>query len=146
MPTKLTELKGPGKIDEEKFIELFQRNPNIQLREAAKILGVSHNAVWKAKNRIEGIDDVEIVEDFKKTRADIFAAGQAKLLSIWLTDDRIKNMRAGEAALWFNSLYNNERLERGQSTQNISVADEYIRRRDTRKCNDNIELPSDSTK
>ena len=31
----------------------------------------------------------------------------------------------GAAALWFNSLFNNERLERGQSTVNLDLHAEY---------------------
>jgi hypothetical protein len=49
------------------------------------------------------------------------------LVQLNVTADKVKKMQAKDAALWFNSLYNNERLERGQSTDNQQLIVTHIK-------------------
>ena len=59
-------------------------------------------------------------EQFKEQRADVLAFYQQKLLNS-LTDSDIKRMPPGSRLTGFGILYDKERLERGQSTDNIAV-------------------------
>lgn len=139
----LTPVNNPNlnQIPLERLIEL--RAKRLSYNEIAKIVGCTKQNVWL---RIQGYaKDCEDVEEFKANRADLMASIQHRILSS-IDNDEIKKAPLATKLMSYGILYDKERLERGQSTQNISVADEYIRRRDTRKCNDNIELPSDSTK
>lgn len=57
--------------------------------------------------------------EFKTHRADILAAQQARVLMA-LSDDDIKKASARDKAIVFGTLYDKERLERGQSTVNLA--------------------------
>jgi hypothetical protein len=86
------------------------------------IPGVSKGSISNICN--SGIQaDTELVESYRKNRADIFASKQRLILDKLDEDAAAKMMdkQPSAAALWFNSLFNNERLERGQSTENVSV-------------------------
>ena len=62
------------------------------------------------------------VAGYKENRSDIFAGLQEKIIVTHLNEEAIKKMPASVAPLWFNSLFNNERLERGQATSiNVGV-------------------------
>jgi hypothetical protein len=65
-------------------------------------------------------DAIENLPAFKENRADIFAIHQQRLLNS-LTDDDIKKMPPGSRMTSFGILYDKERLERGESTSNVSV-------------------------
>jgi hypothetical protein len=62
-------------------------------------------------------------EYYKTHRADILSGLQAKLLA-QVDDARLKKAPAGSLVLAACQLYDKERLERGQSTANISVHDD----------------------
>ena len=77
----------------------------------------------------------DVVDYYKVNRADIFAAEQANDISIQkkikekkLTDADIDGLTVHEALNWFRALgldfgikYDKERLERGESTENVAV-------------------------
>lgn len=98
----------------------------IQLQKlvALRQKGLSYDQVAKAAGcskanvilRLRGLPGCEEVEAYKENRANIFAGYQEKILSIHLTDAMIKKMPPSIAPLWYNSLFNNERLETGQAT------------------------------
>lgn len=111
---------GKGKIDIDKLTQLIKKHPNATNKELALMLGnVTSVGVWKARNKLDV--EPEIDTEFGNKRADIFRHKMRLIIDERLTVDRIKNMHDKDAALWFNSLYNNERLERGQSTENTSM-------------------------
>ena len=70
-------------------------------------------------------DEVETLENFKKNRADILAVVQKKLLNS-LSDADIKKATAYQRIGMFGILYDKERLERGESTENIHVLTQAI--------------------
>lgn len=78
-----------------------------------------HDILSKQINPLE-------LDDYKTHRADIYATKAKQFVQI-LDHEAAKTMMAKQpaaAALWFNSLANNERLERGQAT---IIADVQIR-------------------
>jgi len=105
------------KIDLEKAIEL--RLKGVALEDIGVRFGVSRQAVHKAlKPYLDG-DDIDL-ETWKQRRADILAHKQAVTLSK-LNPADIEKASPRDKAVIFGVLYDKERLERNQSTSNVSV-------------------------
>ena len=62
------------------------------------------------------------LKDYKKHRADILALTQHKLLKSISTDD-LKKASLSQKVMGYGILYDKERLELGQSTENIAYAE-----------------------
>lgn len=108
-----------GNITIEMIIELKQRNPEMTLREASKILGCSHvnivNRLTTHKMRWSEITDpTNEIEQYKSKRADLLAAVQQRLLCS-VTDEQIKKASMKDKVWCYGVLYDKERLERGKS-------------------------------
>ncbi len=65
-------------------------------------------------------DAIENLPAFKENRADIFAIHQQRLLNS-LTDDDIKRIPPGSRFTGVGILYDKERLERHQTSENIGI-------------------------
>ena len=100
------------------------RSQGLTIEEIAKIIGVSQSAIQLAINKWE--IEKEETNYYLDNRAIIFAGFQHKILKILteklLDPSEIKRANLRDLALWFNSLYNNERLERNKSTSNLGIA------------------------
>lgn len=108
------------KIDLQKALEL--RLKGVSFQDIANHFKCSKQAVQLRLKPYVAKQDID-TETYKKNRADIFANKQAAVLAA-LTDGDLKKIvdKSPMAAVTlFNSLFNNERLERGQSTQNTAV-------------------------
>lgn len=109
--------KGKGKIDIQQAIEL--RCKGLSYQEIADYFGVAKPSVWEALRPY--VHDIEInLDTFKEKRADLMAHAQARTLAL-LTNEDIQKASARDKVIIFGTLYDKERLERGQSTSNISV-------------------------
>ena len=99
----------------------------------AKSLKCSHQAVYDALARYHVKPNN--LETFKKHRADIFAGIQQDAMSrLAVADHTIRDARdAKDESIMIRNLHECERLERGQSTQNISYADSNARVQELRK-------------
>ena len=89
--------------------------------QAAILQGVTPSAMCQ---RLQDYAMSDLNREWKAGKAEILSGKQAEILNK-LTDADIKRMMEkapGAAALWFNSLFNAERLERGQATS-ISEVD-----------------------
>lgn len=64
----------------------------------------------------------EDLENFKKHRGDVFAHFQSLLINS-LTPEVIKGMNPYQRIIGLSVLFDKERLQRGQSTENISIAE-----------------------
>ena len=94
------------------------KNPNMSARQMGKVLGCSHVNVIK---RLEPYrEEIEALPTFKKNRGDIFALVQSKLLNSVTCED-IKGASLLQKLSAFGIMYDKERLETGQSTNNTSV-------------------------
>lgn len=68
-----------------------------------------------------------LIHDYKSNRADIFAGLQHRLLQS-ITDEDIKKAPIGSRVLAAAQIYDKERLERGESTQNLHQIVDVISR------------------
>ena len=94
--------------------------------------GVDQAAVFRAIHHLIPTDTTQY---FKANRADIFARMEERVMKRVNVDAiKIGNPRAFKDAMTgVGILYDKERLERGQSTQNISYADSNARVQELRK-------------
>ena len=99
-----------------RIIELRKRGNSY--KEIGKILGCTKQNVELRLRPFKA--EIEALQSFKEQRADVLAVYQQKLLNS-LTDSDIKRMPPGSRLTGFGILYDKERLERGQSTDNIAV-------------------------
>jgi hypothetical protein len=126
--------RGPAhnrKLNEKKVSELAELG--VCPADIAKHQGVDHSAVWQFLER-QGIERKQI-EKYKAERADIFAGLQGKALAVqekamdYLLQDGVFASLEDKAKVSlinslnnvFGTAYDKERLERGQSTQNVSL-------------------------
>ena len=102
------------KIDVSKALEL--RLKGMTYRDIAKYFGCKHQSVW---GQLQGLvpENVDLAA-YKQHRADILAGKQGEIIKS-LTVDDIKKATAYQRVGMFSLLYDKERLERGESTQNI---------------------------
>jgi len=84
------------------------------------IQGYTKQAIHKA---IKPLLPSPATDYYKVNRADILAGLQVKMLA-QVDDARLKKAPVGSLVLAACQLYDKERLERGQSTANISVHDD----------------------
>ena len=110
--------RANAKIDLNKAIDL--RIKGLTYQEIADHFGACRQSVQERLapyvDTVEGID----IGAFKDRRADILAAKQQVVLSA-LNPDKIKEASARDQVIIFGTLYDKERLERGQSTSNAAV-------------------------
>lgn len=119
------------KIDRKKVLEL--RGQGLAVTDIATHQGVAPSTIWRFLDRTK--PQQEALERFKTGRADIFAEVQAKSLHV---QNRILDSLQADGVVEaltphqkggllhsvntvFGTVYDKERLERGQSTGNIAV-------------------------
>lgn len=113
----LTELsKRQEKIQLAKAIEL--RLKKLTYTDIAKQFDCSKQAVQQLLAR--HLPYLDVVDEIRKTRADILTAKGIELL-LSLTVEDIKKMPPGSRAMAFGLFFDKERLERDQSTENVSI-------------------------
>jgi hypothetical protein len=100
------------------IIKAKQEHPDLTTREIAKMVDCDHSNVVRTLQRY-GIDQ-QATEDFKARRADVFAGLQERILKS-ITDEAIQKTPAIQLVTAASILYDKERLERGESTSNVSV-------------------------
>lgn len=103
-------------VDKVRAAEL--RNAGATYKEIAAIQGVSPQAIHKSIQDLLPTEDTAV---YRKHRAEILSNLQSKIL-LEVDGADLKTLMAKQPsamALWFNSLFNAERLERGQSTANV---------------------------
>jgi len=101
-----------------KLIQQKLENPNLSHKQLGKLNGISSPAVTALFKRHNV--DIEQLEQFREHRADLLTLHQERVLSS-ITAEDLKKASARDKAIVFGTLYDKERLERGQSTSNQSV-------------------------
>lgn len=102
------------------IIDLATKHKTMSIREIADTVQCHHTNVLQTLERY-GIDK-EKAEHYKKHEAEILADARRRLVAIKLTDTAMQKMPDNIAPLWFNSLFNNQRLLEDKSTQNVSMS------------------------
>ena len=88
--------------------------------QAAKVVGCHKSNISK---RLKDLDYTPgYLKSFKDNRADILAALQAQIVK-HVTPAKLEKATAYQLTGMMSLLHNQERLERGQSTENIAYAD-----------------------
>jgi hypothetical protein len=100
------------------IVKAKRDNPTLTTREIGKLTDCDHSHVVRVLSRY-GIESKE-VQDYKDHRADIFSGIQNKILKS-VTEEDIQKASLQVKAMAFGVLYDKERLERGQSTENVSI-------------------------
>lgn len=110
--------KAPKNTSAVKLLNQMALCPGITQTQLAKAVNVSKQAVSQMLQRY-GIN-ANLLESFKTNRADIMA-GLQETVAASLTEDDIKKASVRDRTILFGTLYDKERLERGQSTSNQSL-------------------------
>lgn len=100
-----------------KMIEL--RRKGLSYSQIGKIVGCDKSNVVRRLAAVSA--DIEGLDDYKSSRADIFAAGQRKIIKS-ITNKDIKKASLLQRVTSAGILYDKERLERGESTVNVDVS------------------------
>ena len=90
----------------------------LTVADIARMSGCSSTGVYKAIQR-HGID-VSALRTFKDRKADVLTHVQMRVVEAM--PNKVEGTSLRDLATTFNILHNAERLERGQSTQNLSVS------------------------
>ncbi len=118
----LKQAKKPiKKVDASRALTLKLEN-KLSYKQIGQLQGVSAQAIHQAIKDLLPTDETEL---YKNNRADILANLQAKILKS-IEDDDIKKSPFGSRVLAFCQLTDKERLERGQSTDNIHMIHQAI--------------------
>lgn len=120
----------PRKLDQKRVLDLHARGFSAQ--EIAKQQQVAHSTVWRFLERMK--PEIGAVEEFKKNRADVLARIQAKSLDAQerildtLDDGLLSALTPSQKSAMLialnaqnGTLYDKERLERGQSSHNLAI-------------------------
>lgn len=106
------------KIDTEKALEL--RLKGVSLKDIADHFGTSKQAVHQCLAKFTHLIDPDSLRTYRNHRGDVFALKQAAALSA-MTDEKLEASSARDLATIAGILYDKERLETGQSTENHAV-------------------------
>jgi len=117
------------------IIDIATKHPDLGPTEIAKMADCSHVNVITTLQRY-GINQ-NAVEGYKNHRAEILAGMQEKILNT-ITEQDIKGVPLNLRVLSYGILYDKERLERGQSTDNQSVIVTHIRDLQSRLRGDDV--------
>jgi len=119
--------KGNELLTEAKVKELYRkgyRSPTSMAEAVGCTVGNAGNQISRY------ITDFEGVNDYRENRSSILADKQRILIKS-ITDAEVKEMNVRDRVVAFGILYDKERLENGQSTQNVaslhSIADRAIK-------------------
>lgn len=118
IPAKKQRKPPTHKLDIHTLLEIQKNNPNITHKQLAKLSDADVSSISKCFARY-GIKQQHL-DAFKINRADILAGIQETVASTF-TEDDIKGASLRDRTILFGTLYDKERLERGQSTQNVAT-------------------------
>jgi predicted transcriptional regulator len=137
--SKTKRIRSPYKLNVKKVLSLRRRG--LSTHEIAKHEGVAPSTVWRYLDRSE--PDRVALERFKENRADVFAELQGKTIGVKhriiqliekdIEDGVLNALNPQAKAQYLNvlnnvqgTIYDKERLERGESTSNVSVVSKMV--------------------
>jgi hypothetical protein len=126
-PKKTKNAPGPRANKGSKTLAIVkakQENPNLTTREIGKLVDCNHSNVIRVLQRYN--IERNIVEEFKENRADLLAGLQEKVVKSVTVED-IQKAGIRDRMVVLGILHDHERLERGQSTQNVTHLHAVVR-------------------
>jgi hypothetical protein len=122
-PTTTQSIISSAHVETSAIIADLLANPNATLTEIGKKYGLTKQAVQQRLARL-GISKSNlfstVVNAFKAKRADLLTLKQAEIYS-YMTPDKLNTAPLQALTTSLAILYDKERLERGQSTENIDI-------------------------
>jgi predicted transcriptional regulator len=115
--TSPTKSSRPMMIPIERLLQL--KGKNLTDQEVATILGCNRSNV--SRRLKQHAPRLQRIDNYKKYRADILVDLQIKALDN-VTDAKLKDSSATQLITGMAILYDKERIERGLSTSNLSIA------------------------
>ena len=109
--------RSDAKVDVASALDL-KINHNLSYAEIARMQDVSPQAIHQ---KIKDLIPQEELKDFKEHRADILSGMQLKIISS-IDNETLNKAPLASRATAFGIFYDKERLERGLSTSNVSMA------------------------
>lgn len=107
----------PPTPKQQKILDTAAHHPNLSMREIGAIADTDHAHVIRTLQTYGIIRDR--VEAFKRSRADVFAGFQEKIMAS-ITPEEIQKAPFGSRITAAAILYDKERLERDLSTSNVA--------------------------
>lgn len=106
------------------IVKAKQQNPNLSTVAIGKLVDCTHSNVIRVLKRYN--IERNIVEQWKENRGDILAGIQEKV-AMSITPADIEKAGLRDRAVVLGILHDHERLERGQSTQNVTHLHAVVR-------------------
>lgn len=118
-----TTLPTVARVDVKKALEL-RRLKHMTFPDIAKIMGTTKQAVQQALKRFDKILlPAEQLEAYRGHKSDIMESVEFELLNEVIDSDRVQKASLNNVAYALGTIGNMTRLEKGQSTTNISFQD-----------------------
>ena len=124
--------------DEKKIVVKSLIDAGASYRKINEVTGVSLGLITKIKREFEG--NKELVAWYRDNRLDVLRKAQLDNLALQeairqsVTEEELKNWTPDQKARWYQVLgtdygikFDKERLEAGESTENVSVIVSYIK-------------------
>lgn len=120
--TAIEKLDKPvDKIDVEKALKMRLKN-GLTFQEIADHFGVSRQAIHQRLSRfIDILGDADTIKAYEEHKPSLLSAVENKLLQQLIDGDKLEKASLNNAAYAFNTIYQCNRLERGKSTENVSI-------------------------
>jgi len=126
LPATIEKRKSPTRIDIGRAWQLRIVN-KLTYDEIAAKLGCSVSGVYEALEKLDKLmPDPEAREAFSRSKAEVLEAVQLKLTASLVDPAKISKATLGNVAYAVSKLHDMTRLERNQSTSNVSVLSKII--------------------
>ena len=113
-----TKLRQRGRLPSIGELIAYMQN-GLSAAEVARMYGVNNQAIYLKLKR-HGID-IKGLKCWKERKADVLSHLQMQIAEA-IDNKKIQNTSLRDLATSFNIMHNAERLERGQSTQNVGLS------------------------
>ncbi len=108
-------------IDKSKIVDLYFLK-KVSITDIAKVLDCSPAYIFSVIKPFRNLlADDSTLQAFEKNKSKILTTAEMKILNELLRDDKLKEASANNLAYAFQQMFNANRLEKNQSTQNIAV-------------------------
>jgi predicted DNA-binding protein YlxM (UPF0122 family) len=120
--------KHKGYVNVSEALKLRLKH-NLSYEELGERYGVTKQAVHQALRKFSIIiDRPESIGDFNAVRSDVLTAVEFKLIESLLDQEKHKDASLNNVAYAYQTIFHANRLEKGESTNNISLFHHTVKR------------------
>ena len=114
--------KAKENLQKTRILNYIAEYPKANNNQISKLADCSIDTVAKVRKQFAKVfESLPIVDEFRSIRKDVLTASQVELLKNMIDPDKLKKASTRDLALSFGIIYDKERLEAGQSTNNQAV-------------------------